>query len=539
MSKKLIDYFPEEFTPREQQIQVLKEIEKEIEKGTKYIVLNAPTGFGKSALSKTLSNYSEKPSDDYVQWINTYEAFQMDSYLEYPAFGCTALTITKSLQDQYWRDFPDGEVLKGKSNYQCMYDQDYDVEDAPCVSSPKLKIECWGCNRCLYYNQRNTTLTNKFQILNYSMFLRLPDVVKKRQFMILDEASELEDEIVKNFSLNINFEKLSKLGVDVEKITEDSQKSKVYGWLMDLLEEIGFVVAEIRPKLANKNSKQFKQNVVKYKILTRLHRNVEDIISVFSTSEYIVEETEDGDSITLTPLYIDKLTPAIFDHAKHILLMSATIIDPVHFCKTLGIKKHEMRYIEAKSVFDPKKSPIKCVNKYPLTYKVIDQNLPHVVDIVKQICDEYHPTDKGIIHTNSFKISKAVKEKMYDRRYLYREDAMKNEDLIEIHKKSKDSTVLVSPSMTHGVDLKGDLGKFQILMKIPYLPINNKRIRILSKRDFNWYANKMLSTLVQACGRCTRNETDEVDTYIVDGSIKDVLTRNKKKLPKYFLDRFV
>ena len=34
-NKKLLDYFPEEFTPREQQVEVLKEIEKEIKKGTK------------------------------------------------------------------------------------------------------------------------------------------------------------------------------------------------------------------------------------------------------------------------------------------------------------------------------------------------------------------------------------------------------------------------------------------------------------------------------------------------------------------------
>ena len=82
-----------------------------------------------------------------------------------------------------------------------------------------------------------------------------------------------------------------------------------------------------------------------------------------------------------------------------------------------------------------------------------------------------------------------------------------------------------------------DLGRFQVVIKLPYLPLGSKRIKALFDRDKIWYQNKMLTTLVQACGRCTRHINDFADTFILDGQIVKVLKDNWLKLPKYFKDR--
>jgi Rad3-related DNA helicase len=92
--------------------------------------------------------------------------------------------------------------------------------------------------------------------------------------------------------------------------------------------------------------------------------------------------------------------------------------------------------------------------------------------------------------------------------------------------------------MTYGVDLKGKLAEFQIILKAPWLPTKDVRVEKMMKLDKEWYSNKMLCTLVQACGRGVRSNTDECVTYVLDGSIFDTVARSKKKLPKYFLDRF-
>jgi Rad3-related DNA helicase len=120
---------------------------------------------------------------------------------------------------------------------------------------------------------------------------------------------------------------------------------------------------------------------------------------------------------------------------------------------------------------------------------------------------------------------------------LYREEGTTNESIIKEHILRTDSTVLVSPSLTMGLDLKGELGKWQIIIKLPYLPLGNKRIKMLADKDKDWYRMKMLITLIQAAGRCTRTKEDESCTYILDGLASKIINDCKDKLPKHFLDR--
>jgi Rad3-related DNA helicase len=90
-----------------------------------------------------------------------------------------------------------------------------------------------------------------------------------------------------------------------------------------------------------------------------------------------------------------------------------------------------------------------------------------------------------------------------------------------------------------GLDLKGDSGKWQIVIKLPYPSLASKRIKKLFEEDSSWYKMKMLISLVQACGRCTRSAEDESVTYILDGLSANTIIDNKKILPKHFLDRIV
>ena len=57
--------------------------------------------------------------------------------------------------------------------------------------------------------------------------------------------------------------------------------------------------------------------------------------------------------------------------------------------------------------------------------------------------------------------------------------------------------------------------------------------------DKQWYTNKMLSNFIQQCGRGIRSKEDHCVTYVLDANIYDAIIRNKRRLPKYFLDRFV
>ena len=124
--------------------------------------------------------------------------------------------------------------------------------------------------------------------------------------------------------------------------------------------------------------------------------------------------------------------------------------------------------------------------------KNLVSTLPKLVERIEGLLD-HHPNEKGIIHTQSNNITEYIRDFINDKyrgRLLFREPGVRNEALLEQHASSDEPTVLVSPSMTYGVDLKGDLGRFQVVVKLPFLPWNDKRAERIRKVDEKWYTQK-------------------------------------------------
>lgn len=543
----LLSKFPDTFTPNNQQIKLLRNIEQAFEDGYKFVVCSAPTGSGKSFVSKTLGNDSRSPTKDFIDLVNTYEVFKRsqtgdyqyaDELEEQKPFGAFALTITKALQDQYKELFSEVDVLKGKSNYQCSYDSNHTVEYAPCILSRKIKDSCWAKNSCPYYEARNKAITSSFATLNYNMFFALPYHVKRKQYIICDEASELEDQLVKEFSCQINFEYLRKVEVTIRPLPSNDDYGKLGRWLSALSADIEDRVGELKDITSRNDSKNtaLYANEKKSELISLLglQSKVKTLIDTWHDSEYITERVPKG--VNFMPLKVDKLTRHIFDYADKVVLMSATIIDPSNFCKTLGIDK--FKYIEAESTFDPSKAPIYANTKIKLNHSNLQANLSKIVKQIQEICN-IHSNEKGIIHTQTNTITNYLKDNLSNNRILYREPGVRNEDILDMHSTSNEPTILASPSMSYGVDLRDDLARFQIIIKAPYLPMIDKRVEKMMKLDFSWYVNKMLCSLIQSCGRGVRSHKDHCVTYILDAAIVEAVIKNRSKIPKYFLDRFV
>lgn len=542
MIDNCISHFPAGYTPADHQIILIKRIENAFKSGKKFVIVNAPTGSGKSFLGKTISGTCDEPSSKFTSLIRTYDAFRQDYGGVYTneaecsnekSHGSFVLTITKSLQDQYATLFDDTHVAKGKSNYMCDVDPNFDVETAPCVTLHKLKDECWEKNRCPYYKARNDAILSRFSALNYKMFLALPAHVKKKSFIICDEASELEDELVRQFSAEIIYQRLKSCGVVYDPLYSDDY-SNTRTWISEIAANITNRVNELTTKLSKKRSTFSAVDKTKLSYLKNLHSSLSTVDKLWTETEFVIDRT--GLSVNIMPLYVNSLSHHVFGHADKVLLMSATIIDYKHFAKTLGITDYE--YIEAPSEFDSKKSPIYASTKYRLNYEGLKKALPAVTEQIKQIC-KHHKNEKGIIHTHTMSIANFMKDALGDDiRFLFRSETDNNESILNSHYTTDEPTVLVSPSLTHGVDLKDDLARFQIIVKLPYLPLSQKRIKRLFDIDKDWYENKMLNSLVQASGRATRGIDDHSVTYIMDANIVDVLKRTKHKLPAHFVDRF-
>jgi Rad3-related DNA helicase len=534
---KLILNFPDNYQPNDNQVKILNAIETAIANNEKFIVCNAPTGSGKSFIAPTLAKYASDPSSEWNSKVDDYSIFGEDGIIyarEADAFGVYALTITKALQDQYKETFDFATLLKGQGNYQCEYDPEVTVDNAPCLYVKGLKKECWDCNRCSYYNDRNKMLKSSFATLNYSMYFSLPDHLKKRKILVLDEASELEEQLVNQFTCEIDIPFLMKTETLVGAFPSDEKAINVLNWLNKTSGSVSTSIASYMEYLKNKKNKdsEFFKKTSECNKLQRLQKSIELLISTYYDSQYIVERVDK--KIKFTPLKVDKLSKYLFDNADHVVLLSATIIDHVSFCRTLGVEDYS--YIEVESKFDSTKSPIYILAKQKINFQNLKSLLPTICKQIEGILEE-HADHKGIIHTHTQYIADYIRDNVKSKRLLCREIGVKNEDILEQHVQSKQPTVLVSPSMTYGVDLKGDLANFQIVLKAPWLPTKDARIEKMMKLDGSWYVNKMLCTLVQACGRGVRGESDECATYILDGGIFDSIAKNKRKLPKYFLDR--
>ena len=540
MSISFISQFPVNFIPSGLQVDIINKIDRAFSSGKKFVICCAPTGSGKSFIAKTLANASHPPSDTFSQLIRNYDAYKMDFDGNYsyeqecrdePAFGTLALTITKSLQDQYQELFINTDTLKGKTNYICDIDKNYDTELAPCTFAPALRDSCWSENRCPYYNARNDAMLSQFAVLNYKMFLSLPGHIKRKNFLICDEASELEDELVRQFSAEINYEKLSNYNIPCEMLVIDN-RDKAYNWLNVLLENISNELTAFLSKAGKKQNLISQSEKIKYQFLKNMHRSLTIIGTHWHECEFVVDI--DSKRVILTPLRANTLSKYIFNHGEKIVLMSATIIDHKHFAKSLGITNYE--YIEVDSTFDPNKSPIYISSKYKPSYNTLQSMLPGLCEQIKQIT-EHHKNDKGVIHTHTNAITSFIKERLSSDRYLYRDTNSTNEDILRLHYTSDRPTVLVSPSLVYGIDLKDELARFQIIVKLPFLSLGSKRIKKLFELDKEWYENKMLNSIVQAAGRATRSKDDYSVTYILDGNFINVVKRAKSKLPKYFIDR--
>lgn len=454
--------------------------------------------------------------------------------MEYDPFGCYTLTITKSLQDQYKDTFDETGILKGQSNYQCDYDKDMSVDIGPCIYVSGLKQKCWKENRCPYYNKRNEMLKSQFSALNYSMFFSLPSHLKRRQIIVCDEGSELEDQLVGQFTCEVELPFLKKMELGVNSLPTEKTDVKLYGWVKNLLGIVTEKVEDLKTILSSGSKSENFKLKADYTKLLNLQSSLQMLVEYYYSAKYLYESTDDGKKLRFIPLKTDVLANEIFGYADTVIIMSATIIDPKNFCKNLGITDYE--YIETGSVFESKKSPIYIMAKQKVNYANLKSLLPEMVKQVRGLL-ENHKDEKGIIHTHTQYIADYIKDNLRSSRLLCRETGIKNEDILTWHEETDEPTVLVSPSMSYGVDLKGDLAKFQIIMKAPWLPTKEIRINKMMNSDKQWYANKMLCTLVQACGRGIRSKEDECVTYILDGSTYDCIAKNKTRLPKFFLDR--
>jgi ATP-dependent DNA helicase DinG len=480
-------------------------------RGKRFVVIEAPTGAGKSGIAVTLAR---------------------------EARGAYILTAQKILQDQYIRDFPDLAVVKGRANYPCLV-MDTHAGAAPCLAGKKFP----ACEDCSYLIAKEDALHAKVATLNYPYFIgeiNHNGAFQKRDLLILDEAHNTEEMLMRFVEVFVSKQTLARVGIQID-----------FPRISDLEDKIRFV-ASLIPDLTRALlvlEEQIKQLEAPPPDLSVQKNELEGLLSRIvllcdaPEAGWIFEESSDmtlDGSVAwwkFRPITVAAFAEEfLFRHSSRILMLSATILDAETFLRALGIAPTDAAFIRVPSSFPPQNRPIYPLNIARLNKDTLDSELPRLANVIAKLL-ERHQDQKGIIHAHSYKILRYLVATLpAGKRLIYHYDAQSREDALERHLSSSAPTVLLTPSMTEGVDLADDQARWQVIVKVPYPYLGDPQVNARRQNDPAWYEWRTALRIVQAYGRAVRSAEDHATTYVLDSMFPMWVSRQQKRLPKWFLE---
>lgn len=509
---------------RSYQIETISQIYNAIEKGYKYIFLEACSGFGKSLIAVTLSRiFSEGKS--YI------------------------LTPTNQLITPYEEVFKDFNLKKVKARrfFTCKSTRTYCsynlCSEYDCKKYKNLNLErnLNSKTTCEYLYQLNEGLKSDAIVCTYDYFFteafRRNNFLRKRKLIICDEGHNIDNLASSGSKLMLYDTPLSSIGLNTEEEYADIMETEDYYFFLIKAKHYYEEFLETHPNLDLNKRRMYEKDLFK----------LTNFLSYFEEGDnniaFDYKERYNGNNRWIfSPINTKQfVSDVLFDYSDVCIFMSSSIFDYESFAYDLGIKEEDVFKLRIPPIFDLSNNPIKVYNRFDMSYENLKEIRYNTLPIVDEIL-ENHKFEKGIIHTFSNECKEFLFENLTDKRRLITHTSEDRERKLEEFKNSPRKLVFVSSSMDEGVDLPGDLCRFQILYKLPYPNSQDERVQVRERTyddGTDWYVYKMLTRLIQAYGRGIRFEGDYCKTYLLDNRIWDVVDEDydgSRIIPHYFLD---
>jgi len=531
----LKNHFPYE-EPREQQVHAIEiGLESLVNDNKRFFILEAGTGVGKSAIGLTLASI-------------------IDSQLskdENSIPGSYTLTTQKILQQQYINDFSKAPHymldLKSSSNYTCNFQKKTSCGESLRAlkiadkSSPFFR-SCM--NNCVYKKAKEDFIHGKHGITNFSYFMAETSYagkLKPRDVLIIDEAHNVENELSKFIEVSISEAFVVK--TLKKKMPNIRTQKQAYKWIKnEYLPELKTYFAIIESKIekligGRQRLEQFEKLARQIDVVDKHICKIDRFLQVYSDDNWVFNDIASygmsSRKFEFKPIDISPFShDLLFKFGRKVILMSATILDGDAFCDSLGIDKKDAQFVTIPSPFPVENRPVYYFPVGKMNAKEIDSTLPKLTEAVKSILEQ-HKGEKGIIHCHTFKIANHLKKTIRSKRLLIHDSFNRNE-VLRKHIEGSKPTVLLSPSMTEGIDLSDDAGRFQIICKVPYPYLGDKLVKKRMYKWKWWYPLQTTKKIVQSVGRSIRNEKDFAVTYILDQDWDRFYSRNSSLFPETF-----
>lgn len=470
-----------------------------LDSGKRFKVMPAPTGSGKSLMYVAAAILKGKRT--------------------------LILTSTKALQTQLMRDFAVSVGLadvRGRVSYLC-----------PVFGIPSDRVPCrfkLPCNykqtpQCTYYRAVLRAAKAEIVTTNYAYWMTVAKMGRNNplgefDFLVCDEAHDIPALLNDFLSVRVPRRMVTVPSGGFETADAWAQ------WALQTRDELGEVLEALVQRLSahGKDADWSKA----YRVATLYERMA--AIQEITPSNMFVEM--DDKHVSFTPIWPRGFGERyLFKDIPDILLSSASIC-----AKTLdmvGIDAMGIETVDLSEAFPRERRmlihiPTARINHrtppgdYKMWVRRIDQIIARRLD------------RKGIIHTISYaRRDRLMKESEYAGIFVTHETGSVIETVAKF-KRMDPPAVLVSPSVSTGVDFPYDECRYQIIGKVPYPDTTDKITALRMQKDKEYASYLAAQELVQTVGRGTRAVDDFCESFIVDDNIRWFITRSKDMLPLWF-----
>ncbi|WP_049979837.1 ATP-dependent DNA helicase [Halolamina rubra] len=517
---------------RGNQERALADIREAFAAGNDVVLVRAPTGSGKSLLARSIMGAARTveeadPAQPTGAYYTTPQVSQLDDVEA----------------DDLLDDF---RVIRGKNNYDCILPGEHDtpVDQAPCVR--KKGFDCTVRHRCPYFSDRAIASNQPIAAMTLAYFMQTAgsDVFRMRDVVVVDEAHGLAEWAEMYAAVELSPRRVPVWDdvevPDVAEATGDPVEGAVR-FAEQLLERCeaekdGLLAKpELTPDEAARRDRL-------QELISELAYFAEDYRDPNSPTTWVVDQPEGaGGAVSIKPLDPAKyLKHTVWDRGSKFALLSATILNKEAFCRGVGLDPENVALVEVGHTFPVENRPLYDTTQGKMTYEHRDDTLPRIADLVVRLMAK-HADEKGLVHCHSYGIQERLADRLAELGVAGRvrvHDRENRDAQLEAWKASDEPELFLSVKMEEALNLEGDLCRWQVLCKAPYLNTKDSRVeQRLEEGQWAWYYRAALRTVIQACGRVVRSPEDYGATYLADDSLLELFDRASTDIPGWFQDQ--
>ena len=506
---------------RETQVTAANEILEAFNTGADVVMLDAPTGTGKTLLAEMVRR--ELAAQRSVYCCNTI-----------------------GLQEQFLRDFPEARMLKGRSNYKPLAPPIPFYTCGDCVGSAcKWCLNWEGKQTCPYVMARDRAIMSELVVTNSSYLLHEANFVGKftgLDFVIADESDTLESIMSGFIEFDVPEQWWDRLEVEAPK--KGSHASTIRRWVKtDLLPAVEAWESGESDDVKHNREMSGRANLLN------------GIAGFLKTDPALWVRDNEAGELVFRPISVAPWgNDVLWKHSKRWLCMSGSIISSREQVRSLGAKDLDVRTVIVPMAFKKENRPIYVAPIADMSHKMLndpehaDKNtLNTMVAGIEAVLDK--PEYEGhrvLIHCVSYRLAGLLHDLVdvgpWRNKYTYRNTAERDEAFFQYSHESNAGAVLFAPSMDRGFDFKDDLARVVIIAKVPFPNLGDRQVsaRLNGPGGGEWFAVQTARTVLQMTGRGVRNENDWCHTWILDAQFESNLYGNNSGLfPRWWRDGMV